>query len=259
VLFLAALVGIGYWWLVWPRVIALLFHSAIDGGRLRSAVEELRRRVGLLIFGSASLLVAVAWGLLRFAGSGGGPGVSTQAAALGVGLATTFVYATLIPPAVSVMTHWVVDPKSGAYDSTHLRELRLVPGNVTPIFVGLFNAGISTWSDFRITVRLPDGFSVSKVDARFGASDAWAWGQGPVMSISPNIVQVIRAAPLAAGEPQIVRLFVTSPSQIPSGERLHVVVTTGGRFGEGSASLPIVQVPSLPWDSGSLSHSAPVD
>jgi hypothetical protein len=238
-LFFTAVLALGYWWLVWPRLIAVLFHSR-PLGQARRAQLRLQEHIGVLIFASAGLLVLLAWILLCIDSPASGSDRDLQLTALGVGVATTFVYAAFIPPAISAMTHWVRDSSTGAYDDRHLRELRLRPGGVTPVFIAFFNAGISTWSDYRVTIALPDGFVVTETDPAHADSKTWAWAQGSVTPIAPTIVQIIRQAPLASGEPQIFRGFVRAPDTIPDNCWIQFVTVAAGRLGEGRCRLPIV-------------------
>jgi hypothetical protein len=250
-LYLLVFLTLAYWWLAWPRVISLLFHSETAerlGGHL---LVRARRAVGAFIFASAAALALGAWTILGLHERGFGD-LQLQGVAIGTVAATTFVYAALIPPRVSVITQWVTDRDTGALDSRHRSELWLVPGAVTPVFIAFFNAGIATWSQYRITIGLPEGFVVATEDGEYPQAKQFPWGHGEVTRIDDHTVQVIRSAPLAAGEPQVARLFVRAPRVIPSGATMHVVVASDGRIGEGSTETPIVsaaEVPSLPQES----------
>jgi hypothetical protein len=229
--------ALAYWWFAWPRIIGWIFRTRIEHQPWKWLVTRAQRNVGWLIFASTAAIAGALYGVLD-ATSVYQSKTQLQLIAIGAAVAVTFVYGALLPPKVSLSMHRVVDLNTGGYDDTHRYEIRAHAGEVTPVFLIAFNVGIATWTSFRVTLNAGDGFLLSAKHQTFPNAAEWAWGGGTWRQISASVLMGHRSEPLAAGEPQVARIFLELPSGAADGE-LRVVIASAGHFGETTSTLPI--------------------
>lgn len=209
----------------WPRMITCAIKRGDGDGE----------KWGGKVFPCAIIWVILFWVVLVVPG-GQRSWVDSEPAitAAAITLAIFFSYGKVLSPSFYAAYLNVMDCDSGVVDNRRkLGELTITKGKWWPVFLAVYNTGIITWDNYRISVDLPDGFEASETAQEFPNSSHWNWapesgslkiGQKPccVQKRSPNII--------AIGETSATRFFVKAND---SGRfRLKIMVVTVGRLSE---------------------------
>jgi len=140
--------------------------------------------------------------------------VPSMVTALGAASAVFFTYGKFSPPAFFPAFIRVVDSKTGAWKEERLLRLDLPADSLCPVFVVVHNVGITSWSNYRMTVTLEPQFEIHKEHWRVPASREWAWKTiNPRIHKKPPQIQVQATNVLAVAEEQTARFIIKTPKQ----------------------------------------------
>ncbi len=182
----------------------------------------------------AFIWIIVFWVVLTLGGQHSWKDSEPAITAIVITLATFFSYGKVLSPSFYGAYLNVTDCSSGVVDNnSKLSELTITKGKWRPVFLAVYNTGITTWDNYRITIGLPDGFEVSETAPEFPNSSQWNWApESGSLKIGqkPCYVQKRSSNILAIGETSATRFFVKANH---SGRfRMKIMVTTVGRVSE---------------------------
>lgn len=217
-----------FWLFAWPLFFDPLVH-------MRGSVPRfLRNHIGtiiLLFVGGSALGLWIA--SVTLTEGVGWRDIDAQVGSLAIAGAVAFTYGSLIPPAASPRFYRILNVETGEWEpETHLKRLCVSVGKTTPVMLGVWNVGISSWSSYRIHVDFPEKRFEVFIDHEDLTPERWDWSpQSPLFhGMNRPWVQVETPNSLSPGEPHVVRfgLRASSPGTFP----VTITVGSSGRFGE---------------------------
>lgn len=168
--------------------------------------------------------------------------------AVGITAGIFFTYSRLLSPSFYATFLEITDEKTGVFKKhPKLDNPKIEQGRWSPVFIAIYNTGISVWDNYRITFDLPKGFEASQTCHEFPECEEWDHAPEPgSLKIGTSYVQKHSTAVLSIGETSACRFFLKANK--PGKFSMKVMLTSVGKLNERSRHLQI-QVYSNNWST----------